>query len=398
MGEYQLTNEKTASQKILFISSRSFFPPIGGDKLKNYNLLKLLFRNFKVYLVLITNVNPSAKEMEFYENHTALTKVFRKSAWKSYVNVILNIAGRYPMQVDYYYFKDVQKYIDQLAVNMDILYPALIRTARYTENIQKPKFLEMADSIALNYRESKDRVKSWFWKSIYNYEETKLFEYEKSLLKKYNATIYVNPNEELYWSRFGNTECIPNGVNDELLQRPVYMGKTEDWIGYFGKMNYQPNVDAVLWFDENCLNRLDSKMKLLVVGSEPDPQILALAKREPRVVVTGYQKDPYQMLERCLVVVAPMQTGGGMQNKILECMALGKIVITTTKVVKSIRGLKNQENIFEANTGEEYAKYITLIRKRPAAYLGIGKKAKRFIEKNYRWDIYEKKLKKLMGI
>ena len=88
-----------------------------------------------------------------------------------------------PLQVNYYYFKDVKKYIDNISNEYDLLYSNLIRTALYFQDIDKPKILDMADSIGLNYIKSFHKTQSIIWKLIYKYEGRRLLEFEKYCVK-----------------------------------------------------------------------------------------------------------------------------------------------------------------------------------------------------------------------
>ena len=135
-------------RKLLFLSSRLPYPPIGGDRLKNYWLLKILSKHFKVHLVSITDQNIS-KEFYDWANDLGLSyKIFQKNKKQFYLNTLKGlITNGLPLQVNYYYFKDMQGYIDSIYENYDLLFPTLIRTAKYVLDKQKPKIWDMADSI-----------------------------------------------------------------------------------------------------------------------------------------------------------------------------------------------------------------------------------------------------------
>ncbi|MGC8982045.1 MAG: hypothetical protein ACP5JU_03820, partial [Minisyncoccia bacterium] len=131
-------------KKLLFLSSRLPYPPIGGDRLKSYWLLKILSKYYKIHLVSI--VEGTEIPEGFYEFASQIEisyKLFPKRKINFYLNAFKGLFKDEPLQVNYYYFDDVQKYIDEIVDDFDILFATLIRTAKYVMSYNhKPKFLE----------------------------------------------------------------------------------------------------------------------------------------------------------------------------------------------------------------------------------------------------------------
>ncbi len=163
----------------------------------------------------------------------------------------------------------------------------------------------------------------------------------------------------------------------------------------FGKMNYQPNIDAVMWFVENVLPLINKNLKFCIIGAYPPKEIKGLEKKYKNIVVTGFLDDPYEILKSSLCVVAPMQTGGGIQNKILECMALGTINIVSSLAAKPIGGVHG-EHFLVIDKPEEIAQTINDIYANPHKYEHIKINSREFIKNNFTWTIYENKLMKII--
>jgi len=379
-------------KKILFLTSRLPYPPVGGDRLKNYWLLRILSKHFKVHLVSITNQDVP-KEFCAWANDLGLTyKLFQKDKRQFYFNTLKGFfTNTLPLQVNYYYFKDVQNYIDQIYQEYDLLFAALIRTAKYFFNKKKPKILEITDSIGLNYLRSYHRTTSLKWKIIYKIESKRLLEFEKNCIEEFDKTLFVNREERDFFNQPSKTEWLPNGVNEALLNYEKYDYRFENSIAFFGKMDYQPNIDAVLWFVENVLPHLNRDLKFIVVGAYPKKIIQDLPKKFINVEVSGYVEDPYLILKSCLCVVAPMQTGGGIQNKILESMALGTINIVSSLAAKPI-GAEHGKHFLVCDDPKEMANVINNIYKNPKNFETLKKNAREFIMNNFTWTSYEKKL------
>lgn len=379
-------------KKILFLSSRLPYPPIGGDRLKNYWLIKILSKHFKVHLVSITD-KEVPKEFHEWANGLGISyKIFQKRKELFYANTLKGlITNRLPLQVNYYYFNDIQNYVDKIYKDFDLLFATLIRTAKYVVNKEKPKILDMADSIGLNYLRSGEKTFSIFWKILYSIEGKRLINFEKYCINQFNKTLFFNKEELAYFNLPEKTEWIPHGVNENLLIYENQDFKYKNYVAFFGKMDYQPNIDAVLWFTKNVLPYLNKNLKFVIVGAYPTKIIQDLPKKFRNVEVTGFVDDPYLILKSSLCVVAPMQTGGGIQNKILECMALGTINIVSSLAAKPI-GAEHGKHFLVCDDPKEIADIINKIYEKPKDFEHLKQNAKDFIKNNYTWTIYEKKL------
>lgn len=391
--------QKNNRKKILFLSPRLPYPPVGGDRLKNYWLLKILSKHFNVHLVSITQKDIPK---EFYEwaNEIGITyKLFPKKRSAYIFSTLKSLWNREPLQVNYFYFQDVQNYIDSIYKKYDILFATLIRTAKYFFDKDIPKILDMADLISLNYENAKIKSESLFWKFIYNIESSKLKNYEIICAKKFNKVLLFNKEEVKILKSYTNLQnsivWIPHGVNEDLLTYEKTNPKYKNYVSFFGKMDYQPNIDAVLWFVKNVLKYLNKNIKFCIVGSNPSKKIKKLEKKFKNIIVTGFVRDPYEILKSSLCVVAPMQTGAGIQNKVLESMGLGTRVIVSSLAAQSI-GAINGKDYLVIDDPIQMAKVINDIYRNPQSYNHLIKNSRRFIKENFTWSIFEKKILKII--
>jgi len=378
-------------KKVLFLSSRLPYPPIGGDRLKNYWLLKILSKHFKVHLVSIAEEDIPP---EFYKwaNSIGITyKIFKKPKWRFYFNAFRGLFNKLPLQVNYYYFDDIKDYIDSVYRDYDLIFATLIRTAKYVMDINKPKILDMADSIGLNYLRSYNKSTSIFWSYIYKLEANRLLKFENLCIDIFNKTLFFNKEERMYFNKPSKTEWIPHGVNEKLIEYNEFDGKYKNWVVFFGKMNYQPNIDAVVWFTKNVLPHLNNDIVFAVIGAHPPKSLFELKRKYKNIEITGFVEDPYLIIKSALCVVAPMQTGGGIQNKVLESMALGTINIVSSLAAKPIGG-ENMRDFIVEDDPKKIADIINDIYNNPQKYEYIKKFSREFIKNNFTWSIYEQKL------
>jgi glycosyltransferase involved in cell wall biosynthesis len=383
----------------MLLSSRLPYPPIGGDRLKNYWLLKILSKYYKVHLVSITDKN-IPKEFYNWANELGITyKLFPKSKREHILATLRSIWNREPLQVNYFYFREVQNYIDSVYKDYDVLFATLIRTAKYVFDKNKPKILDMADLISLNYENAKLKSKSLFWKFIYYIESSRLKNYEIICAKRFNKVLLFNKEEVEILKNYTNLQnsivWIPHGVNENLLTYDRTNPKYKNCVSFFGKMDYQPNIDAVLWFVNNVLKYLNKNIKFCIVGANPTKEIKSLEKKFKNIIVTGFVKDPYEILKSSLCVIAPMQTGAGIQNKVLEAMALGTKVIVSSLAAKPIGAIHGRDYLV-IDDPLEMAKIINDIYKNPQSYNHLIENSRKFIKEHFTWSIYEKRILKLI--
>jgi glycosyltransferase involved in cell wall biosynthesis len=376
-------------KKVLLLSSRLPYPPIGGDKLKSYNLLKILAKHYDVHLVIVTDEILTTKISAELKKYTKVLKIFTKPKYSFYLNTMKFLLNSLPLQVNYYYFNDVQKYIDTIEKEVDFAIPILIRTSEYLKHFAKPKYLDMVDSIGLNYQKSKNNVKSLLWRIIYSIEIKRLLQYEKKCISNYKNTFFVNKYESEYWSKYGKTTWIPNGVDKKLFKYKNINEEYFDCISFFGKMDYQPNIDAVLWFVKNVFIKMNNNLNFIIVGTKPTKEILDLAKKYKSIKITGFVNDPYEILQSSLCVVAPMQTGGGIQNKILESMALGTINIVSKLGAKPIIGARNNKHFFVTDDPDKILTILNILFQNSDKYIQMKKDSQNIIMNKYTWDSYE---------
>jgi glycosyltransferase involved in cell wall biosynthesis len=152
-------------------------------------------------------------------------------------------------------------------------------------------------------------------------------------------------------------------------------------------MRYTPNIHAVQWFVTNCWESLVREVpdnRLTIAGADPPAEIVKLSQISG-IHVTGYVESMVNMLNAANIVITPMQSGSGMQNKILEAMSCELPVITTSLGLGSIEALVGKE-ILVANTPSEFIDTITWLARSHQEIVEIGIRAREFVEKHHSWE------------
>lgn len=376
-----------------YIIPRIPYPPVGGDRLKYFNSIKVLSPRLLLHIIVISDEKLDVEAEKFLKENSASYKVFTFSKIRFRANAFRGLFSNAPVQVNYYFFKKVHTWCKATIKPGDIVIANLIRTALYAIDLPNRKIINFEDSIYLNYKASIKKVSSFFWKVMYAIELNRLKRFEERCIANFSYATFVNIHEQQYYGNYTNTAWLPNGVNNELCERVFDAGlpRTNE-VAYLGKMDYQPNVDAVVWFAEQVVSRYTG-IKLRIIGAKPNKRVLNLQKKYPgKISITGYVDDPFAIMKSSLAVVAPMQTGGGIQNKILEAMAIGCVVLTSSLGSSPIIGAENLKHLVICNTPEDYVAIIQSIQDDAAAATEISGNARQFIKHYYTWNIYGNKL------
>ncbi|MGI0440191.1 glycosyltransferase [Helicobacter himalayensis] len=385
--------------KLLLLASRFPYPLIGGDRIKLFATLEILSCKYEIYFVLISHTALNKEDIARIEPLCKELKIFYKSKFSSYLKAFRAIFSGESLQVGYYYFSDVAHFINTLLQKeqINIAISVLIRTAKYMlDKNLAVNIVDITDSIAINYKRSMKNTQSLFWKSIYFIESRRLAHFETKCVESFDASLFVNKFEALAYKDKGNAILIPHGSNEALLNYTPNTKKQAQYknaICFFGKMDYQPNIDACLYFAHKVMPLLAQskhKFRFLIIGANPSEKILSLQSTQTQIL--GFVQDPYEILSNALCIVAPMQSGGGIQNKILESLALGQIVVTNNLGANPIYQAKDKEHLLLANTPQEFADTILQIAQYPESYNALKNNARALIRQNYTWQVFGEKL------
>lgn len=377
-------------KKCLIIIPGIPYPPVDGHKLKIYNFILILSKYFDLHIITISKENLSVDQENFIKRNSYQSKHFRIGILGTLFRLFKSVFSKIPFQVGYFTLSTVKKYISINAENDHYAVLNLIRTGEY-RNLLLNKYiiLDMVDSLSKSYLKSNETTTSIVYKFIYGIEGHRLVAYEKKCISSVDLTLCVNNEDASNLSSYGKVKWLPNGVNPSLF---IYQKKSNEFsnhIVFFGTMFYQPNIDAIIWFEKYVLDHLNPEIKLIIIGARPSSSILSLAKKRRNITVTGFLDDPYFIINSCFAVIAPMQNGGGIQNKILETMAMGKINVLTSYAADPIVDAIDNKHFIVENDPVIMAKKINDVYNSPFLFLKMEQNAKNLIKEKYTWEAYE---------
>ncbi len=256
------------------------------------------------------------------------------------------------------------------------------------------------------YADKKPFPLSW----IYRRESSYLLSYEKYVALSAKHSFFVTENERNIFSDYvpesiSKTSALNNGVDSDFFCPNVLFPVPFDTsvekltqIVFTGAMDYWPNIDAVVWFVENVFSVLIKtypNSRFYIVGRNPTQAVLNLNSKT--IFITGTVDDVRPYLQHATVVVAPLRIARGIQNKVLEAMAMAKPVIASTACVNAIDTLDGVE-ILSAETAMDFIQRIIFIINNKKEAKSIGNSARSNILKKYSWEFHLKELDKYLDI
>lgn len=382
--------------KLLILTSRFPYPLEKGDKLRLYHQIKHLHHYFTISLVCLSEGEVNDGDRNELSPFCNDIYSFNIGAPNNIVSGLTSLFSGKPIQVCHFFNKKIREAIRKLIIkeNPDIIYAQLVRMMPYLSEIRRiPRVLDIMDAMSLNMlNEAKKRFFPMSW--VYNREARLLSELEKKAVKQFDyLTIISERDRDMISGNHSKLVVVPNGVSTDYFNPEIESEKEYD-IGFIGNMGYLPNVNAAIFLIEKVIKPYFPELKVLIAGARPDSRVKALESN--KVHVTGWIEDIRVAYASCTLFVAPLFTGAGLQNKILEAMAMKVPCITTSHVNNGCKAQPNQELLI-ADTADEFAMSIKNLLKNKEKRDSLALKGRKFVEQSYQWSVQVDKLIKVLN-
>ncbi len=387
-------------KKVLFVSSRFPYPPIGGDVLFVYQQLKGLSKRYEVWLFALDEFGKTdAKDIENLKKETGVKRVEVRniSQLSSFFNAIKGYLFKdEPLQIGFYFRKEIFESIEKMSDEFkpDVSIFQTVRTAKYSDAVHTgSKVLFYADAISLNYKRAMKHVKGKT-KLIYSLERKKLLRYESRCADSFDGIAFHTLVDPSYLEKEnkisldkGKLFIVPNGVDTEYFSYRAPEEKSNYRISFVGNMRTVANEDAVVFFAKEIFPRIRKKhenAEFYIIGSSPSKAVIELGKMAG-ITVTGRVEDVRKYVWDSDVSVVPVRIAAGLQNKVLESMAIGRPVVATSTASKGIENLKGDE-LLVSDDPEQFARYVVDLLENYEKRKKLSIKARKFVEKEYSWE------------
>lgn len=389
----------STGRRILVLTPRFPYPIEAGDTLRIYHICRILAEKHSLTLLSLCQ---SQQEMEAVPGEPVFDHIERVylPRWRSLARVAFALFTGDPLQLAYYRSREFARRVNALAPHHDLVLSHLCRTGQYVENrTDVPTMLEMTDALSLNYRRVQEAEHQWGVKQlIYRIEAPRMEAYEKRVLQSFDLVSLVSPidrqfllNDEGTETEAAETEATDhvriytNGI--DLSERPFREPGSDPVIVFIGNMRTVHNVMACRYFAENILPRVrarEPKARFRIVGAASS-NVQSTFDALDGVTVTGWVDSIADATARAVCGMGVMQVAGGLQNKILEYMALGLPTVANTVGVEGI-DVEAGRHVLIGEDPNEIAEHVVRLCRDEELRGRIARRARQFVEDNHRWS------------
>ena len=383
--------------KIFVLLSRFPYPLDKGDKLRAYYQIKELSAFHEIHLCCLDDNNIPGEHLKQLESFCKSVTVIKLRKWQIALNLFIGLFSSLPFQVWYFYQGHAHRKIKQQIKNIqpDHIYCQLLRTSEYVKHEHAiPKTLDYMDTFSKGMER---RIEHSGWKKPFiKAEFQRLKKYENLIFEYFeNKTIISKQDQEfIFHPNRAKIAVIPNGI-DLSKFTPLQIDKQYDLV-FVGNMRYAPNIESALFIVNEILPLLLKEkpdITILLSGSSPTKAVLELASKN--VTVSGWIDDIRESYAKGRIFFAPLNIGTGLQNKLLEAMAMGIPCVTSSLANNALKASDKKE-ILIGSTPEAYKLLILNLLSDPEKSNSIAAAGKKYVENTFNWTGSTQKLMQLI--
>jgi len=383
--------------RLFFLLPRVPYPTEKGDKLRAFHHIKNLSKNHEIILCAMNDGTLHDDAIPVLKKYVKAIHIIPLSRSTIVVNLLKALFTQKPLQVGFFYNKNSERQIHQLIEQYkpDHIFCQLIRVAEYVRNLTIPKTLDYQDVFSKGV-ERRLATAPFYLRPFLKIEYNRLLKYEHDCFDSFDNKIIISkPDRDLIpHPEREKIVVVANGVDTSFFT-PVEREKEYDLI-FTGNMGYPPNINSAEFLVHRILPVLLGKkpdIRLLIAGANPHIRVMVL--KSVNVEVSGWVPDMRVCYSKARIFIAPMQIGTGLQNKILEAMAMRVPCITSPLAFQAIQA-KEGEDILIANAPDEYAHHIFNLLANPGQAKDIAMKGYEFVHRNYNWETETAKIEALL--
>jgi glycosyltransferase involved in cell wall biosynthesis len=352
--------------KIIVVLSRVPFPLEKGDKLRAYHQLVHLAKSNDIYLFCLSDIVNNLDSIAHLKSFCKEVHVFKLKRWKIALRLFIGLFNKLPFQVSYFFDRNINsKLRNQITrIEPDRIYCQLIRTCEYVKDLHGiNKTLDYMDAFSKGMERRLTKA-NFISKYFIKTEQKRLLIYENRIFDYFEKKIIISEQDRnlIHHKDKNKIQIIPNGVDSNYF-KPVEFTSPKYDLLFHGNLNYAPNIECVRYIIEEILPQLNQKNKnysLLVSGAAPSSRVIKLCESDKNITLTANVVDVRNSYSNAKILIAPFTSGTGLQNKLLEGMAMGIPCITSDLCFNALENAVKNEDIL---VGENTLNYVNLISK-----------------------------------
>jgi sugar transferase (PEP-CTERM/EpsH1 system associated) len=380
---------------LLFLCHRPPYPPDKGEKIRAWHVLNRLARTHRVHLGCLADEPVDEVLRAKLAGVCASVGCFAVRPLLQKFRALAGLRPGRPLTLDFFYSAGLARWIDERFARcpIDRLYVFSSGMAAYAFGRRAAiRVLDMVDVDSEKWRAYAAHHR-WPLRALYRREADLLFAFERRAVLEFDRTLFVSEAELRHFVALA-PDCgerlgwLENGVDLERFSpvRPYPCPYPEGApnLVFTGTMDYWPNVDAVVWFAEQVMPRLRRErpeVRFHIVGANPAPRVLRLGE-SPGIHITRRVLDVRPYLAHADVAVAPLRIARGIQNKVLEAMAMARPVVATPAAFEGIRAVPGRDLLVCAGAEEMARRIIEILDGR---HPQLRAAARRAVARNHDW-------------
>ncbi len=389
---------------ILYLAHRIPYPPNKGDKIRSFYQIRHLSREHAVHLVCLVDDIEDLQHVKTLEKYCASVDALYRGGTTGRGLSLLALFTNRPLSVAAFYSRRLARRIafrlDSQKIDRIFFFSSAM--AEYVRDILDiPKIIDFVDVDSAKWRLYADYHR-FPLSQIYRLEANRLARYEEEGAQAFDHSLFVSDAEAgLFQQRVKNRplSVIPNGVDLERFA-PHGDGPSpskQPVIVFTGAMDYFPNADGVQYFCQKIFPLIREALPeaiFYIVGRNPTRQVRALGC-QPNVTVTGSVPDVRPYLSQARVAVAPLRIARGVQNKILESMAMGLPVVGTSQAFEGIRATW-ADGVRVADEPQKFAQAVLELLGDDDLQQECSLQARHYVQHHHRWEEHGTRLEHLL--
>ena len=379
--------------KILVALPRFPYPLEKGDKLRAYNQIKELSKNNEIYLFCVSHTKVLPEHVEQLRPYCQDICCVSSPKLANYKNIVRNYLHTKSLQIGYWDSRKARKAVKEFVrkVQPDVIYSQMVRTMPWISRLPYPKVMDYQDALSMNTERRMDQTRG-LWHYILHFEFKMLRSTEYNAFKIFDAlTIISEPDSDaIPRPKNGEIHIIPNGVDFDFFDRtkiPSPAGAAPKWdIVFCGNMGYEPNVHAAQYLVKEVMPLVWKEVPgaiVLLAGANPKHGVSNLAS--DKVSVSGYVVDIRECYAASSIFVAPMLTGSGLQNKLLEAMAM-QLPCVTTSIANDSLGARDGSEVLIGDNAEAFAAHIVSLLRDADKRASLAQSGRQYALDHFSWE------------
>ena len=378
--------------RMFFICQRVPFPPDRGDKITTFNEIRHLSTKHEVHVFCLADGRPDLDNIPGLRRYAQSVTAVPLLGSKSKLRALKAMFTGEPLSVSAFNEAELHEAIRRQFTELrpDLIMVYSCNVAQYAEHFpQVPRIMQFAELDSSRWGQFARRSRlplRW----VYAVEQQRFFAYERQIARTFSHALVCTAAEQRDFERLipgVPVSLVGNGVDLDYF-RSKGIAKRPGSIVFTGVMDYFPNVDAVVWFCDKVLPIVQQQVPeaaLTICGSRPTAAVRRLAKRRG-VTVTGRVPDTRPYLDGAEVFVAPMRMARGIQNKLLEALAMG-LPCVASEAAAAGTVVPGGLGILATGDPDEFALHVVRLLRDGAFRATMAGRARAAAELNYRWDV-----------